>query len=73
MLLAEMPFQTCVNATVVVDAATGMPLPRAMVADRYGNSVGVCSDSGIIPSVAAVSYPLTVRYMGYQAVSSESR
>lgn len=55
------------HATVVVDAATGMPLPRAMVADRYGNSVGVCSDSGVIPSMSAVSYPLTVRYMGYQA------
>lgn len=55
------------HATVVVDAATGMPLPRAMVADRHGKSVGVCSDSGVIPSVPAVSYPLTVRYMGYQA------
>lgn len=60
----------CVSAvtargTVIVDAATGDPLPKASVFDKKGNLIGICSDEGELPYVARYSYPISIRYMGY--------
>ena len=60
----------CVTAvtaggTVIVDAVTGDPLPKASVFDKKGNLIGICSDVGELPYVARSSYPISIRYMGY--------
>lgn len=50
---------------VVVDAATRTPLPFASVFDRHGKAVGMSDRQGRMPQVDARSYPLTVRYLGF--------
>lgn len=54
-----------VGGTVIVDAVTGDPLPKASVFDKKGNLIGICSDVGELPYVARSSYPISIRYMGY--------
>lgn len=51
--------------TVIVDASTNIPLPKASVFDKKGNLIGICSDVGELPYVARSSYPISIRYMGY--------
>lgn len=59
-------------ATVVVDASTGLPLPKASVFDKKGNLVGVCSDDGLVPRLSPSLYPLSLRCMGYSSASIET-
>lgn len=62
-------FMAYSKGAIIVDADTGIPLPKASVFDRKGNLVGVCSDDGKMPYVHSSSYPLTVRYMGYATIT----
>lgn len=50
---------------VVVDSLSRRPLPRATVFDRGGKAIGITSDKGILPTIPAYAYPVTVRYLGY--------
>ncbi len=52
-------------STVIADAATGNPLPKASVFDKKGNLIGICSEDGVLPFVSRFSYPISIRYMGY--------
>ncbi len=60
------------KGVIIVDADTGIPLPKASVFDKKGNLVGVCSDDGKMPYVSSSSYPLTVRYMGYATITIDN-
>ncbi len=51
--------------TVIVDASTNIPLPKASVFDKKGNLIGICSDVGELPYVARSSYPISIIHMGY--------
>lgn len=53
------------RGVVVADSATHMPLPNASVYDLYGKALGRSDRHGVLPRLAAASYPLTVRYIGY--------
>lgn len=55
-----------------VDAASGEPMAAASVADRNGNILGVCSDTGVLPYAPDDAFPLTVRFIGYGSATVES-
>ncbi|MDE6317566.1 MAG: carboxypeptidase-like regulatory domain-containing protein, partial [Muribaculaceae bacterium] len=59
---------------VVADVSTRAPLPFASVFDRHGKVVGVSDRQGRLPSVSSKSYPLTIRYLGFddKRVNAES-
>lgn len=56
--------------TVVADADDGAPLAAASVFDRAGAMVAVTDASGAIPG--DMSYPLTVRCMGYAPLTADA-
>lgn len=51
---------------IVADSATHVPLGNASVFDRRGKYIGTTSRNGSIGCARTSSYPLTVRYMGFQ-------
>lgn len=50
---------------VVADDATRAPLPSASVFDCKGRAIGVCNSRGHTPYIPESSYPITIRYLGY--------
>lgn len=58
--------------TVVVDSVSGAPLSKASIFDRKGNLIGVCADNGALPFIFDEVYPLTIKYMGYNAATVAS-
>lgn len=58
--------------TVIVDGGDGSGLPAASVFNRGGTMLGISSDDGTFPPVADGEYPLTVRYLGYDAVTVDT-
>ena len=54
------------NTAVVADAVTGMPLANASVFDRHGKAIGISNNRGRLPLIGKESYPITVRYLGYE-------
>lgn len=50
---------------VVADSVTHSPLPNASVYDRHGATIGISNRKGMLPAIATVSYPITVRYIGF--------
>lgn len=63
--LSMMGMQAQTEAVIVVDAASGEPLAKASVFDRRGNFIGLTSTSGRMPLVEDESYPIVIRYLGY--------
>ena len=64
---SEMTGQT--HTAVVADAVTGMPLANASVFDRHGKAIGISNNRGRLPLIGKESYPVTVRYLGYEETS----
>lgn len=52
--------------SVVADSVTRMPLPSASVFDYHGNAVCICDSRGRMPYISPNSYPITIRYLGFQ-------
>lgn len=52
---------------MVADYATRSPLPKASVYDCKGRAVGISDSKGRIPQAPQSSYPLAVRYVGYES------
>lgn len=58
---------------IVTDAKTGEPLPRASIFDNKGLFIGVADEEGVIPaSITASSFPLNIRYIGYEPAIAQS-
>lgn len=55
-----------VGNAIVVDSATLMPVAGASVFGRDGKVIGSCNAKGRLPYIPAGSYPLTVRYLGFE-------
>ena len=51
---------------VVVDSVARTPLSSASVFDRQGNTIGISDVRGRLPSISSGSYPITIRYLGFQ-------
>lgn len=69
LLLSTMFVEGQRPGMVVADSASRMPLPSASVFDRYGNVLGMSNVRGRLPVVSEESYPITVRYLGYNEKS----
>lgn len=50
---------------IVADSATHVPLPNATIFDRHGNAIAICDANGKMPYISDSSYPVTVRYLGF--------
>lgn len=50
---------------VVVDSATHIPLPGASVLEKNGEPIGISNNRGVLRGVAKSSYPILVRYLGF--------
>ncbi len=68
-----MLFMLSVNLTdaaarhiIVVDSASREPLPGASVYDKSGRAIAVSNKRGHIPEQSSVSFPITVRYIGFK-------
>ncbi|MCH5346317.1 MAG: hypothetical protein J1E63_04370 [Muribaculaceae bacterium] len=59
------------RGAVVVDSISAEPLAMASVFDRNGNIIGTTDSRGYLPRFESSSYPLTVRYMGYESAQVE--
>lgn len=58
---------------IITDAESGTPLAKASVFDKEGVFIAVSDDEGKIPSsLPASSFPLNIRYVGYQPVEVSS-
>lgn len=57
---------------VIVDSATGMPLPKASVFDIKGRLIGICNNKGQLPNIPASKYPISISYVGYATTTLES-
>ena len=53
------------RGAVVVDSVTELPLPSASVFDSKSKMIGMTSAKGRMPYISDSSYPVTLRYMGY--------
>lgn len=62
MLVAE----GATRRAVIADSLSRQPLPSASIFDRHGNALGTTNGKGRIPYVSSSSYPLTIRYLGFQ-------
>lgn len=57
----------------IVDKENGQSLPKASIFDKNGIFIGVADDNGVIPTtISKGSYPLNIRYVGYQPQYVES-
>lgn len=65
VLLCILSVQGRTNSAVVADSAGHRPLPAASVFDRYGASLGISDSRGRLPYIPSDSYPITVRYLGF--------
>ena len=67
ILIACISFFTLKAEVKVIDAETFQPLPKASVFDKNGVLITVTEDDGKIPeSITSFSYPLNIRYVGYE-------
>lgn len=55
-----------VYGTVIADYITRTPLPNASVLDKNGKIIGVTNIKGKLPKIKSGSYPLTVKYLGFE-------
>lgn len=53
------------HSVVVADSATRVPLPNVSIYNRHGKAIGMTSDAGRLPAFPPISYPLTLRYLGF--------
>lgn len=63
-LFAEADGKT--SRAIVADSATRVVLPRASIIDSNGKTVGFSDSKGRIPALLPGSYPITVRYLGFE-------
>lgn len=72
LFAAAFMLHLCAEATLVVDASTGMPVAKASVFDRSGVMRGVSSGNGELPRFAPSDYPLSVSCLGFEPAVVES-
>ena len=63
------------NNIIVADSTSHIPLPNASVYDRNGTAIGMSDRNGVLPTISPGSYPITVRYLGFndKSVSATGR
>lgn len=57
---------------VVADSTTRTPLPSVSVFDKNGTAIGCTDTRGLLPHIAADSYPITLRLLGFKEMAIDS-
>lgn len=69
LLLISSPLASYSNVTLT-DAESGQPLAKASIFDKNGVFIAISEEDGQIPiNIPSSSYPLNVRYIGYEPVT----
>lgn len=67
-LLSVFVMEGHARCVIVADSVTHAPLPNATIFDRHGNAIAICDSNGKMPYISDSSYPITVRYLGFNDV-----
>ena len=65
-LLSVFDMKGQTHNAVVADSTSRIALPGASIFDRNGNIVGICNSKGKMPYISPASYPVTVRFLGFE-------
>lgn len=66
-LIAFASFAEGKNAhAVLADSANRAPLAHATIFDRRGTAIAMSSSKGRVPYISDSSFPITIRYLGYE-------
>lgn len=68
-LLGCFAIKAATTKVVIVDADSSSPLPAASVFSKGGAMLGITEDDGSFDRATPSDYPLTIRYLGYEAAS----
>lgn len=66
LMVSIMQMEMQASDVIIADSITHIPLPNASVYDRNGTAIGLSSNKGVLPKFSKDSYPITVRYLGFQ-------
>lgn len=66
LVVSILQMETLAFNVVVVDSITRIPLPNASIYDRNGVAIGMSNNKGVLPKLSKDSYPITIRYLGFQ-------
>lgn len=66
LVVSTLQMETLAFNVVVVDSITRIPLPNASIYDRNGVAIGMSNNKGVLPKLSKDSYPITIRYLGFQ-------
>lgn len=66
IVLAGISAELKARNIVVADSASRVPLPAASIYDRKGKALGVSTRSGVLPAISIESFPITIRYIGFE-------
>lgn len=66
LFVSILQMETLAFNVVVVDSITRIPLPNASIYDRNGVAIGMSNNKGVLPKLSKDSYPITIRYLGFQ-------
>ena len=66
LVVSILQMETLAFNVVVVDSITRIPLPNASIYDRNGGAIGMSNNKGVLPKLSKDSYPITIRYLGFQ-------
>lgn len=72
LLLIAFLLPAFAKATVVVDAVSDSPLPKASIFDNRGAFIGTTSDYGTLPRILPEAYPISIRVVGYETATREN-
>lgn len=66
LVVSILQMETRAFNVVVVDSIIRIPLPNASIYDRNGVAIGMSNNKGVLPKLSKDSYPITIRYLGFQ-------
>lgn len=66
VLLSFLAVRGQVRHVIVADSLSHQPLSSASVFDNQGKVLGISNNKGRLPYIPSCSYPITVRYLGFQ-------
>lgn len=66
LVVSILQMETRAFNVVVADSITHIPLPNASIYDKNGVAIGMSNNKGVLPKLSKDSYPITVRYLGFQ-------
>ena len=72
LVVSIIQMETQAFNVVIADSTTHIPLPNASIYDKYGVAISMSNNKGALPKLSKNSYPITVRYLGFQEKTVKS-